>query len=370
MINVLLIGQTPPPHHGQSIMISKICKYSYERVQLNVIRMKFSDNLKSIGKFNVKKILQLLIILFHIAKNLSFKKIDGIYYPPAGHSKVPILRDIIILQILRFSGKPLIFHFHALGLKDFYESSGRIMRFFMKRAYYSVDHCICLSEKNIREIQFLKPRNIYIVPYGIEDHFERRKKILNRDKPKILYLGNLYKSKGVTTLMDSAEELRKRGRKFQLVFVGGFKDKDYQKELEDHPMKNDPNIQFKGILTGENKFNELTSADIFCFPTNYENENFPVVIIEALSAKLPIVSVNWRSIGDMVSNKNGFLLDSQDPIELADSLEKLIMDVEIREKQGSESRKLFLNNFHEKLYLERIEKIFEKLATKSNMFVI
>lgn len=360
MTNILLIGQIPPPYHGQSIMIEKICNHSFEKVKLTVIRMKFSDNLSSVGKFKLRKILQLIHLLINITMVLVFKRIDGVYYPPAGHSRIPVFRDIIILHLLKLSAKPLIFHYHALGLKDFYESSGRLLQFLIRRTYSSVDHCICLSKKNIPEVEFLKPKNIHVIPYGVEDKFEGSEKIYETDVPKILYLGNLYKSKGVTALMDSAAELKNRGIKFKLIFVGGFKDANYQKEIELHSMYNE--VHFEGILTGERKFNEFANADIFCLPTNYENENFPVVIIEALSARLPIVSLDWRAVGDMVSNKNGFLLNEQDPIELADSLEILIADFKLRERLGSESRKLFLENFHENLYLERIEEIFQKIS--------
>ena len=39
----------------------------------------------------------------------------------------------------------------------------------------------------------------------------------------------------------------------------------------------------------------LRDADLFCFPTFYQNENQPVNLIEAMAFGLPVVTTRWRT---------------------------------------------------------------------------
>ncbi len=214
-------------------------KNRYEGVNLIHIPMNYSSELANVGKFRISKVTELFKVLCLGVQNLLFKRIDAIYYPPAGHSLVPVLRDIITLSVLRIFRKRVIFHFHAMGLKEFYVEANWLIKKLMKAAFGKPDVCVCMSPSNQDDIEFLNPEKIVIIPYGIQDdakkYLPREKK---SDKPCILYLGNIYKSKGVSCLLDAAEILKKEGEKFQLVFVGGIKDEKYKTELCSYVFKN------------------------------------------------------------------------------------------------------------------------------------
>ena len=54
-------------------------------------------------------------------------------------------------------------------------------------------------------------------------------------------------------------------------------------------------VQYLGFVSGDQKHQLLREADLFCFPTYYENENQPVNLIEAMAFGLPILTTRWRS---------------------------------------------------------------------------
>src|SRR5690606_7257386 len=55
-------------------------------------------------------------------------------------------------------------------------------------------------------------------------------------------------------------------------------------------------IDYHGFVSGDQKNQLLRQADLFCFPTYYQNENQPVNLIEAMAFGLPILTTRWRSI--------------------------------------------------------------------------
>lgn len=340
-------------------MIQKLLGYHYEGVELIHVPMNYSSDLTQIGKLSVSKVISLLRVIFKGIKHLFLDKIDAVYYPPAGHNKIPVIRDIITLLIIRSFKKKLIFHFHALGLQNFYNQQSRFLQKLMKMAYGNPDTCVCLSNGNIKDIDFLNSKETRIIPYGVVDHFSSKKRVKKNDIVSILYLGNLYRSKGVACLLDAAQILLAKKIQFELNFVGGFKDEKFKRWVQNHPSYCETNVRFHGILTGQNKYDKLAKADFFCFPTNYENENFPVVLLEAMSFGLPLIGTDWRSVSDMVRNdENGILIDKQDPTLLAEALNSLIADQNKRQRLGDKSREIFKVEYSDTLYLQRFEELF------------
>ena len=55
-IRVLVVGQTPPPYHGQAVMTQRVLEGAYDRVELVPVRMRFSRTLDEVGRqFNVTR---------------------------------------------------------------------------------------------------------------------------------------------------------------------------------------------------------------------------------------------------------------------------------------------------------------------------
>ena len=75
----------------------------------------------------------------------------------------------------------------------------------------------------------------------------------------------------------------------------------------------------------------LSAADIYCQP-NVKPEPFGIVFIEALYARLPIVTTALGGACEIVNGSCGILVPPRDRIALASSLRGLIMDPDLRAK--------------------------------------
>ncbi len=361
MINVLLFGQVPPPYHGQSVMIkSLVDNLESENIKIFFVRMEYSKTIDHVGKFDLQKIRALFSLLGKATSVLINNHIDYIYYPPTGFGKIPFYRDIITLLYLKLFGKKIVFHFHGMGLDENFSQSNTLVKYLAKKAYFKPYVNIYLSHYNEKYLNFLQPVYSKIVPYGIEDvslKFNGKRK--NTTKKRVLYLGNLIRSKGIFDFIEAIKVLHQKKMDVEGVIIGGIPDKETENELKNRGLFDSDFIHYLGIKTGDEKWMELARADAFCFPTYYETENLPVVIIEAMQFSLPIISTNWRSIPSMVTdNYNGYIVLAKAPLSIAEKIIAIFKNEETYQQLANNSRKRYLDSFQRETYISRIREVF------------
>lgn len=89
----------------------------------------------------------------------------------------------------------------------------------------------------------------------------------------------------------------------------------------------------------------FAQSHIVCLPTYY-GEGVPKVLIEAAAAGRPIVTTNIPGCRDIVKDgESGFLVQPRAPEQLADALEKLIIDPGLRKSMGCSGRILVESQF-------------------------
>jgi glycosyltransferase involved in cell wall biosynthesis len=351
-------------------MIEKMLNGDYgSDIQLCHVRMAFSKDMDEIGKFHIRKILELLSVILNIVRGRFKQGAKILYYPPAGPDKLAVLRDIAILGTTRWLFKRTIFHFHACGLTELYDSLPRLMQWLYRLAYSRPDVAICLSEFNPQDGKHLGAKREYTVPNGIEDTFEiygnTNPSAHDKRDPQLLFVGVLYESKGVCLLLEACKILLERRVPFHLKVMGKFESPQFEREVKSLIEANGlaDKVTFLGQLKGQKKFAAFASADIFCYPTFFESESFGVVAVEAMCFSLPVVATRWRGVQSVVDeSRSGFLVPIKDAPALADKLEALIVDPELREVMGREGRKRYLEHFTVDKYHQRLRHIFEAVA--------
>ena len=168
-LKVLVVGQTPPPFGGQSIMIERFIRTELDDVKLLHARMGFSSHMNEVGRVRVYKVLHLFTLIAKIYYYRIFHGVRILYYPPAGPDRVPMYRDLAILLATRWLFDKTIFHFHAGGLSELYDRLPAWQRWFFRRAYYKVDAAIRISDLTPEDGKLLECRREFMVPNGIDD---------------------------------------------------------------------------------------------------------------------------------------------------------------------------------------------------------
>jgi glycosyltransferase involved in cell wall biosynthesis len=366
MIKILVVGQTPPPFHGQAVMIEETLKANYEGIRFYHVRMGYSKTVDEIGRFQFRKILHLFWIIMEVIYHKFRHNIKILYYPPAGPDKVPVYRDLIFLNSTRFLFKHTIFHFRAAGVSTIYERLSPLMKSLYRRAYFFPDISIRLSELNPPDGSFFKAKKEHIVPNGMKDHSlhfvqERR---ANKSACQLLYVGIVREAKGMMVLIEACRVLKTRGLKFCLKVVGRFDSPAFRNTVMEKVKGLDlkDEIQFSGVLIGEEKYRCFNRADIYCYPTFYGPESFGLSLLEAMQFSLPVVATEWRGVPSVIRDEvNGFLVPIKDSAALADKLERLIKNPQLRKAMGTRGREIYLEQFGIEKYHDRMEKIFLSL---------
>jgi glycosyltransferase involved in cell wall biosynthesis len=361
-LRILVVGQTPPPFGGQAVMIEHLLAGRFSRIQLFHVRMAFSEDMESVGKFALRKVLVLFTTIFSIWWARIRYRTPVLYYPPSGPNKVPVLRDIVLLCATRWLFPKVVFHFHAGGVSTFEDQLPKILRPLFRLAYRKPALSIRTAPQNPEDGVALGALRNAVVPNGIPDMRGTvpERKAGEGEPTIILFTGVLIPSKGVRVLLESFRLLVKRGLDVKLELMGKWGDVAFAAECIHFVEENDltDRVVFLGVKRDAEKNIHFAGCDIFCFPSYFEAESFGLVLAEAMQFAKPVVSTQWRGIPSVVQDGvNGYLVPIQDAVAVADRLQELAMDPELRERMGVAGRRIFerdltLEAFHRSMERE------------------
>lgn len=331
-------------------MIAKLLEGRFARVRLFHVRMAFSDDMESVGKFAFRKVWVLFTTIGHIWWARFRYRTPVLYYPPSGPNKVPVLRDIVLLCCTRWLFSKVVFHFHAGGVSGFAGELPRPLRPLFRFAYRRPALAIRTAPQNPEDGVALGAARNVVVPNGIED---MRGTVPERTAAPgeplvILFTGVLIPSKGVRVLLEAFGQCIAQGLDARLQLMGKWGDAAFEREcrayLAQHGLQD--RVEFLGVKRDAEKFTCFAACDIFCFPSYFEAESFGLVLVEAMQFAKPVVSTHWRGIPSVVQDGvNGLLVPVQDPAAVAEKLMLLARDPGLRRRMGDEGRRIFERDF-------------------------
>lgn len=364
---LLFIGQLPPPIHGAGAMNryvvnSPLIKSNFK---VEVINLQFAHSVKSISKFSFRKIVKSLYYLGQIIQKVSLGRPDLVYFTisPTGFA---FYRDAIYVFILKLFRRHLIFHLHSKGVKKSVKNSP--LKLALYKWVFKHSEIICISENLIEDVALVYHNKPFIVPNGIQLHepVSLNGNAPPKNQPRILFLSNFLKEKGLMVFLESLSILQSKGFQFQATLVGA--EADYSiDEILKYVRQNGltEKVQVLGPLYGEDKFKEFQKADIFVFPSF--NEAFGLVNLEAMLYSLPVVSTTEGGIPDVViDNETGFLVETKKPLMLAEKIGVLLKDEHLRLKMGQNGYERLINNFTLQHFEENICNTLLEIISKKN----
>ncbi len=191
---------------------------------------------------------------------------------------------------------------------------------------------------NLNSAELIKKRSDLYYP----DEF-------NVDFMKLISIGRLEEQKNFDLAIDTAIELNKNNFEFRWVIIGiGSKFKYFKRRIKAYKLKD------KVFLVGQkdNPYPYIKNADIFVQTSLYEGKS--VALDEAKILATPIVSTNYLTVKDQISNDFGYIVDF-DPKKIAEC----IMNIQ-NSKDYSEKKNYLKNNkFDNSEMIKDYYKLFE-----------
>lgn len=410
-MKILVFAHTPPPHHGQSYMVElmlqglggdrasdpgrpgeerKRAAVPFPELECYHVNARVSSSLADVGTMRLGKVLPLLRCCWLALQYRRRYGTQVLYYVPASPRRSALYRDWMVMALCRPFFPRVVFHWHAVGLGRWLrDHASGWERFLTRRLLGRVDLAVVLSEYNRADAEMLLPRHMAVVPNGIPDpcpDFEvglervrleqaaaRRAGLAASEKGDgsaqvtkvgVLYLAHCMRAKGVfdavegVRLANQQAEQAGLGIRFFLDVAGSFLEEGDKAEFEHTVQAPDlkGKVQYHGFVGGEAKARLLRAADLFCFPTYYENEGLPVNLLEALAHGLPVVSTRWRGIPELFPSAYPGLVEPRQPGQVAMGLKAVLTE------DGLANRALFTERYALDGYLGGLRSAFRSLA--------
>ena len=160
--------------------------------------------------------------------------------------------------------------------------------------------------------------------------------------PRIVSVGRLVRFKGFDDLIDACAELARRRIDFICDIIGdGPLRETLQAKIEQLGLSSRVNLL--GSLSQGAVLEKLQAADIFALASTTDAQGatdvFPTVILEAMASARPVVSTRLAGIPELVvDGQTGMLASPGDSTALAQALEQLLRDPELRLRFGDAGR--------------------------------
>lgn len=179
------------------------------------------------------------------------------------------------------------------------------------------------------------------------------------DNPMLLFVGRMITQKGISYLIDAMPLVLKAHPEAKLFLVGrgslleGLKSKVASMRLE-------KSVIFSGYMSEEMLKEAYGTCDLFVLPSVWEV--LPIAVLEAMSSGKPIVCTDAGGDREMVRDGvNGFVVPMRSPKALAEKINVVLSDADMRSRMGAASRKIAEEEFDWKLIAAQTRQVYGEL---------
>ena len=243
------------------------------------------------------------------------------------------LMPVLPLSVLQCSKTLNVGTFHAFyGRFRNYGWSHPVLKHWFSR----LDGQIAVSTAALQYVSRFFPADYRIIPNGIDvDHFSGDVSPipdLDDGKLNILFVGRMEKRKGLRYLLEAFGTLKWKFQDIRLVVVGpGNLDKDCYRILAERNLQD---VVFLGSVPYHELPRYYRSAHICCAPATGK-ESFGIVLLEAMASKKPLVASRIEGYSTVLNHgEQGLLVTPKDSTSLADALELLIRNPDLRNQMA------------------------------------
>lgn len=345
---LVVIGPLPPPYHGGSVatqfVLDSGLQHEWRVVHLDTTDRRGLDNLGRLDIHNV------ILAVRHAARLLRVLVIlrPAVVYVPIAQNTLGLLRDAAFVLPALAMNRRVVLHVHGGGLREYHDRATPWMRQLLRLMLTRARRVIVLGQ-SLRPMlaDIVDGRRVAVLPNGAPDPFGTLPDRTARPEPvRVLYLGNLLRTKGFLDVMEAVTMLRAESLPVELHLAGDFAADEDRRAADELAAKMGSGVAFHGVVVGQAKLELFRSADIFAFPSYYANEGHPYVVLEAMAAGLPVVATAHAAIAETVlDGETGILVPARDPGRLAAALRQLALDARLRSRLGAAGRDRFAREY-------------------------
>ncbi len=246
----------------------------------------------------------------------------------------------------QFAEVPYTFTAHA---KDIFHEDVEKEKLMRKIADSSA--VITVSNFNLqymRDEYLADPSKLFCIHNGLDlDRFPYESPL--HRPPKIAAVGRLIEKKGFATLIEASSLLRERGTRFHCVIIGTGELAETLQALIARFRLNSI-VELKGPQPQFEVIRQVQDAAVLAAPcvigSDGNRDGLPTVLLEAMALGTPCISTDVTGIPEVIiQERTGLLTPQGDAPALADALDRMLKDADLRVRLADEARRLVETEF-------------------------
>jgi len=283
----------------------------------------------------------------------------------AVHIHFPFPLADLALLLSGYKGKVILsWHSDIVRQKKLMFFYKPLMNYLLERA----DVILTATKGHIKYSDFLWKyrKKCRILPYGInpDDYCVYGETVLKsryKGSVKVFFTGRLVYYKGVDVLLKAFREVISRNINCELFIAGEGVLESGLKEYTDSCGLAD-RIHFLGFLPETDLKSAYNACDIFVLPSTEKSEAFGIVQIEAMACGKPVINTRLPSGVPYVSKNGvtGITVRPKNVPQLADAIEKLCTDPELRKEYGRNGAERVNRYFSEEKIIRKLYSIIKE----------
>ncbi len=261
-----------------------------------------------------------------------------------------------------FFNKPFVVNY-GYDYEKFAEIEGKKLQSILYKVVSPIilklaDAIIVTTPKLALKIKSICPNKTYVIPNSVDIKMfsPSQKKKNNHHKLKIIFIGRLESQKNLINLLEAITMIK---TDLSILFIGRGSQKEILKKIA-----KEKNITLSIIDSiPHNRIpSYLRSADVFILPSL--KEGHPKVLLEAMAVGLPCIASNVEGNKEIIIDGKNGILSGTEAGELKKSIEKLIINTNLRTRLSKSARAYIIENYNSSVWLQKENNLLKELVSK------
>jgi len=282
------------------------------------------------------------------------------------HGTVPNVSDVAIYYAWKHN-KPSLFNYAFDGnaesklgsiFADIYNGSINLSTVKRASKVTATSYSYAESSPVLRHIL----NRIEVIPRGVElDRFNPAidtgniKEKYNIPPGKtIFFAGRFVKYKGLEYLLRAMKHVEQG----TLIIAGKGEEELRLKKLV-HDL-NIINVKFIGLISHQELPRLYKASDVYVLPSISRGENFGIAALEAMACGTPVVASDLPGVRELVTDESGIKIKPKDIIGIANAINTVLSDDNLRSRMSLSARKN-AENYSWETITEKVLRIYEDL---------
>lgn len=354
---LILVAAMPPPITGQASATQMLVKCLERRSIVHVIVDTSRPFAKSyLRARSPRRAIRLFRLFTEAYRQGRRVRSEGVVmYLQLGQSRAAMYRDFLFTMLAKALRWPLVVHIHGGGYRNIYDNADPITRVLARWTLRRARRVLILSDALRPMVDGLVSHAaVGIVENGVAVPQAGVGAKQQGGKLRILFLSNLYESKGYLVVLSCARLCHEEGLDYEFTLAGALTEETPVHPVDFIERHNLSNVRYVGVALGREKEGLLLQHNVMVLPTAYPYEGQPIAVLEGLAYGLCVVATGVGAISaTIVNGVTGVRLEEQSAAELLRALKGLI-DPAYRQQLAAGGRELYESRHTEQRHCARM----------------